>query len=327
MGARPIRLGLVLAGLAGLAAAIPVGAVEAVHTFFSAADGVQIAADYYPPPVAERDLAPMAILLHMYRSDRMAWEPLLAPLHDAGFAVLAIDLRGHGESATTETREAALKRDTALFRKMQDDVRGAYDWLVQQPKVDRARFALVGASVGCSVALQYAAKDRSVDAIVCLSPGLNYMGLDSAGDLHQMVGRKILMLATEDERDAPYTLKKSTPGVQVHICKQEKLHGTDMLGQVPNIEKEIVSFLKTGVGEPSSTVVFGSIEKNIYHRADSGWVKEISPTNLRYYSSPQEAEARGLRAAKSKGPSKQVPGDDKNERESNPAGQRRHGSR
>ena len=43
-------------------------------------------------------------------------------------------------------------------------MRGAYDWLAQQPKVDRARFALVGASVGCSVALQYAAKDRSVTA-------------------------------------------------------------------------------------------------------------------------------------------------------------------
>ena len=308
MLSRSIRLGLVLAGLSGLAAATPARAVEPVHTFFNAVDGMRIAADYYAPPVAERAAAPMAILLHMYRSDRMAWEPLIAPLHDAGFAVLAIDLRGHGESATTETREAALKREPELFKKMQDDLRGAYDWLVQQPKVDRARFALVGASVGCSVALQYAAKDRSVDAVVCLSPGLNYMGLDSAGDLHQIVGRKILLLATEDERDAPYTLKQETPGVQVHVYKGEKLHGTEMLGKVPDIEKEIVTFLEAGVGELSNTVVQGSIEKNIYHRANSGWVQKISPTNLRSYSSPQEAEARGLRASKSKGPPKGAPG-------------------
>lgn len=288
--------------LGALAAARWTGAVEPQPVSFNAADGVRIAADYYAPPAAERGDAPMVLLLHMYRSDRTAWAPLIAPLHDAGFAVLALDLRGHGESATTETRDLVLARDPEIFRKMQDDVRGAYDWLVQQPRIDRARFALVGASVGGSIALQYAAKDRSVDAVVCLSPGLNYMGLDSAGDLRQITGRKILMLATADERDAPYTLRKESQGVEVEIFQDQKAHGTDMFGVVPELEQRVARFLTKSVGPPTTTAVYGSIEKNIYHAGDSDWVKEIAATNLRYYSSPQEAEARGLRPAKSKGP-------------------------
>ena len=284
---------------AGSAAAL---SGEPKRVSFQAADGVRIAADYFAPDSGERGPAPMAIVLHMYRSDRSAYAPLVTPLHEAGFAVLAIDLRGHGESATTETRDAVLKRDPGLFRKMQDDVRGAYDWLVQQPHVDRARFALVGASVGCSIALQYAAKDRSVDALVCLSPGLNYMGLDAAGELNQITGRKILLLATEDERDAPYTLQRHSAEAQVHIDQGHKAHGTNMFGVVPGIEREIVAFLKAAVGEPTTTTVYGSIERHVYHEADSGWLKEITPTNLRYYSSPQEAESRGVRASKSKGP-------------------------
>ncbi len=290
--------------LVGLAAAGPAVAVEPQAVSFAAADGVLISADYYPPPVAARGDAPMVILLHMYRSDRNAWEPLIAPLHEAGFAILALDLRGHGQSATTETRDAVARRDPEVFRKMQDDLRGAYDWLAQQPKIDRARFALVGASVGSSVALQYAAKDRSVDGLVCLSPGLNYMQLDSVGEIRQIIGRRILLLAAEDERDAPYTLQsQARGGVEVRIYKGQKAHGTDLLGLIPDIEKEIVGFLRDAVGQPSDSTVYASIERNVYHQPDSAWIAEISPTNLRYFSSAQEAESRGLRAAKSKGPS------------------------
>jgi hypothetical protein len=93
----------------------------------------------------------------------------------------------------------------------------------------------------------------------------------------------------------------------VHIYRDHKAHGTAMLGVVPEIEKEVVEFLKTAVGEPTATTVYGSIERNVYHEAGSKWLPEIAATNLRYYSSPQEAEARGLRAAKSKGPPKENP--------------------
>lgn len=288
--------------LAIMAAAQSAWAVEPKVVSFRAADGLRIAADYYPPPAAEHAPAPMALLLHMYKSDRSAWRPLIPALHDAGFAVLAIDMRGHGGSATTGTRQQVDERDTQVFRDMQHDVRGAYDWLVKQDTVDRARFVIVGASVGCSVALQYAVDDRSVDAIVCLSPGTNYLGLDSAGDIHQITGRRILLLATEDERDGPYTLKKRGSDVEVDIFARKSAHGTRMFGVIPGLEERIASYVRTAVGKPSKSLVYGTINSNIYHRAGSGWIEKITPTNLRVYSSVREAESRGLRGSRSQGP-------------------------
>ncbi len=285
--------------------ALHAGAAEPSAVHFNAADGMRLAADYYPPRAAARSaapVAPMVILLHERQADRTAWEPLVGPLHRAGFAVLAIDLRGHGGSATTASRERVRSSDRMFFRQMQADLRGAYDWLATQPGVHRARFALVGAGVGCSVALQYAAKDRSVDAIVCLSPVLKDMGLDAAGDVRQIRGRKLLLLATGEDRDAAFTLQKATEGAHVHHYPDRDEVATSMLGAIPEIEDEIVSFLRKSVGRPTKTTVYGSIERNIYHFADSGWLQRISPTNLRYYSSPVEAESRGLRAARSKGP-------------------------
>jgi len=289
------------AGLITLSLAAPAPAVQPKPVFFETFDGVGIHADYYEPkPVA--DGAPMAILLHMYVSDRTAWKPLAGPLHEAGFAVLAIDMRGHGESVTPALRERVEKRDPKLFEEVHQDVRAAYDWLAGQEGIDRSRFALVGASVGCSVSLRYAVQDRSVDAVVCLTPGLDYLGLDSRPDMKKIRGRAILMLATEDERKAAKTLATMADGAQAHVVASGKVHGTRMFGKVPGIEKEIAAFLKEGVGRPTKTTVYGSINSNIWHPRESGWIERINPSNLRHYSSPEEAEARGLRKTRSMGP-------------------------
>ena len=259
------------AGLITLSFAAPARAIEPKPVFFETFDGVGIHADYYEPKAAPTG-APMVILLHMYRSDRTAWKPLAGPLHDAGFAVLAIDMRGQGESVTPALRERVEKRDPKLFEEVYQDIRAAYDWLAQQEGIDRSRFALVGASVGCSVSLRYAVQDRSVDAIVCLTPGLDYLGLDSRPDMKKIRGRAILMLATEDERKAAKTLATMADGARGRIVASGKM------------------------------TVYGSINSNIWHPRESGWIARISPSNLRYYSSPEEAEARGLRKTRSMGP-------------------------
>lgn len=288
-----------------LLATWPAAAVEPRPVTFPATDGLRLAADYYPPPVANREPAPMVILLHGAGADRHVWEPWIPPLHESGFAVLALDLRGHGDSATTETRQAVADGRADVFRHMQEDVRGAYDWLAQQPGLDRARFALVGAELGCSVALQYAAKDRSVDAIVGVAPVLSEHGLDAAGDISQITGRKVLLLAAEGQRDAPYTLQQRGRGVDVRLLAEAGT--TSRLVSLPaGHVAEAARFLRTAVGDPTATVVYGSINSHIYHQPESAWVERILPTNLRYYSSAQEAESRGLRAARA-GPSSRDP--------------------
>ncbi|MCG3129093.1 MAG: 2-succinyl-6-hydroxy-2,4-cyclohexadiene-1-carboxylate synthase [Phycisphaerae bacterium] len=279
----------------------PLVHADAERVEFDTSDGVRIVADYYAPKPGKH-AAPMVILLHMYGENRGSWKPLAQPLSESGFAVLALDMRGHGESATETTRGQMEKREAKLFRAMKEDVWAAYDWLAARKGVDRARFALVGASVGCSVALDYAGEDRSVDAIVCLSPGTNYLGLNSARDIAKVTGRKVLLMATSDERDACEKLKEEAEGVETRILDGYSAHGTRMFDAIPDVEKSIVDYLQKAVGPASDEPVFGSIKSEVYHPRDSAWIERIKPTNLRSYSSAKEAEARGLRASKSKGP-------------------------
>jgi pimeloyl-ACP methyl ester carboxylesterase len=238
--------------------------------------------------------------VHGEGGDRTAWTPLVPRLREAGFAVLAIDLRGHGESGSGPERSpsAAVR---SPFESMDLDVWGAYDWVVQQPGIDRGRFALIGAELGASVALRYAALDRSVDAVICLSPGAVCHGLDARADLERIRGRRLLMLTTADDEAAVRELSKPVRGAKVKRCDGQG-RGTQLLEAGRYADREIVEFLGDAIGKPGKSVVYGSVQKDVYHLPGSGWIEKISPSNLRHYSSREEAESRGLRAARSTGP-------------------------
>jgi uncharacterized protein len=74
-----------------------------------------------------------------------------------GYGVLALDLRGHGESEG---------RSTSLPWLLDDDVDAAVRWLAARPDVDAGRIGALGVSLGGEVALRAAARDRGVRAVV-----------------------------------------------------------------------------------------------------------------------------------------------------------------
>jgi pimeloyl-ACP methyl ester carboxylesterase len=274
-------------------------------------DEVEIHGDYAPPRSGRDEKAPAAILLHMYKQDRTTYAPLIPHLHKAGFAVLAIDMRGHGESTgppEAELAERVEKRDSRLFGVMDRDVGAAYLWLAGQPEADLTRFVLVGASVGCSVALEYAARDRSVDGVVCMTPGTKYLGIDSVRHAKKYGERPVLLLASEAERRAVDELAKHLPEATVEIAGSgtqappddpTALHGTRMFGRVPGIEQTITEFLLKAAGGETAEPVVASIKSNVYHVPDSGFARMIKDENRRWFSSAEEAAGRGLRPPKS----------------------------
>ena len=262
---------------------------------FTTEDGVQIVGDYYP--AAAPGSTPTVILLHMYRSDRSAWRPLVPKLHDAGFAVLAIDLRGHGEStqpSSMQLRRRVEQRDTTVFRDMHKDIAAAYVWLAEKPNVDLSQWGLVGASVGCSVALDYAARDRSVDGVVCLTPGEKYIGVDSIEDIKQIAGRSILLLATEGERKAGDVLGGANPNATVRVVGPGVVHGTQMFGRVEGIEDRIAAFLTGHVRGTGDRPVAASVHDKEYFAIGSERDIKLDPKDRRLFSSVKEACARGL---------------------------------
>lgn len=281
-------------------------APESEEVAFVTEDNMVITGSYTPPKVKRGEKAPMVILLHMYKHERSTYEPLVPHLYEAGLAVLAIDMRGHGDSvgpAPLGLAQRAEERDPKLFRNMEKDVTAAYLWLCEQEKVDPARYLLVGASVGCSVGLRTAAGDRSVDGVVCMTPGTAYLGIDSVSDVKAYGDRPLLLLASTSERSASEELGSLVPRAEVVIVPgggddRMELHGTRMFGKVPDVEKTITEFLVRAAGPPPTDPVVASVQSDVYHAADSGTAKRISDKNLRWFSSAEEAASRGLRSPK-----------------------------
>lgn len=119
-------------------------------------DEITLVGTYYPPQEAD---APTLLLLHMLGGERRVWRHFALDAQQDGFAALAIDLRGHGESGG-ESDFAAMERD----------IETALTWLTEQEKLSKERIAIIGASATANLALRVGAKQTQVKAIGLLSP-------------------------------------------------------------------------------------------------------------------------------------------------------------
>ena len=108
------------------------------------AGGVVLAADHWPAPGAQP-----VVLLHGGGQTRHAWKQTGAVLADRGYEVVALDLRGHGESDWASDGNYA-------FDAFRDDVRAVIGRLARPP-------VLVGASLGGIAALLAAGEGGADD--------------------------------------------------------------------------------------------------------------------------------------------------------------------
>lgn len=270
---------------------------------FPAGDGYQIAADYVAPAKGKSDPA-MCVLIHGERETRKVWpKELLELLHQEGFATLSIDLRGFGESASSKSQAQIERRDEEVYQRMNADVRGAYDWLAARPSVDRSRFVIIAHGTGTAVALQYAARDASVDAVLCISPELDLPGINAAGDMRQIVGQELHAIGGAATAETCSRMQSGNQACKVEIVKFDESDRAAFLSEPTNIST-ITRLASNGAGPAAKVPLSFSIEsdKKVCHQKDSGWIPQIKPTNLRVFSTKDEAEARGYRLSKSKGP-------------------------
>lgn len=236
------------------------------------ADRQQIAARFWP---GTTEAAPGVVLLHMYKSDRSAWDPVVKALRDRGVAILAIDLRGHGKSAMQGRRDLARsvkKRDSKLFRAMHKDAIAAVRWLAKEGKCDAKRIALVGASVGSCIAVDAARRHPDeVAAVLCMSPVAKSLGLDTLAHLKTLPATTPLLLLTHrSEIDAgAQKIADARPGTRLVVYDEAApanagadrmwAHGTRMFGGIPLVEQTVASFVAAKTGSKTEDVVLDGI--------------------------------------------------------------------
>ncbi|HVT90260.1 MAG TPA: alpha/beta fold hydrolase, partial [Tepidisphaeraceae bacterium] len=104
---------------------------------------------------------PALVLVHDMGMRRDQLLPMIKPLHEAGYVVLAINLRGCGAQAgsgeTFGLRESS-------------DVRAAVDMLRRRPFVDPDRVGLIGAGTGANAALLAAQADSQIAVVIADHP-------------------------------------------------------------------------------------------------------------------------------------------------------------
>lgn len=122
-----------------------------------------------PEPPGPGEGAPVALLVHGYTVDRASMSILARRLARNGYAVLAIDVRGHGANRRPFAQDP---EGAGLF----EDLSAAADWLRGSSWVDGSRLALVGHSMGAGACLRFAERDAAVDATVLISGGWALLG-------------------------------------------------------------------------------------------------------------------------------------------------------
>ncbi|NBD20715.1 alpha/beta fold hydrolase [Aquabacterium fontiphilum] len=103
---------------------------------------------------------PLVVGMHGWGANAATLLPLVAPLNEAGIAVLLVDARCHGLS--DEDQFTSLPR-------FAEDIDAALQWAQHQPDLDAQRVALTGHSVGAGAALLVAARRRDIRAVLSLS--------------------------------------------------------------------------------------------------------------------------------------------------------------
>lgn len=200
--------------------------------------GVLVTGRYYSSPgkVENRGV----ILLHMLGGSQDDWNKFASTLQDQNFEVMTLDFRGHGESSG-----AWKKMENEDFAHLVDDAGEAIEYL--QDINSDMRIAVVGASIGANVAVQLAAQNDAVSALVLLSPSANYRGIDIT-TINGALTLPIFYIASRDDEQAvgpTQELYDASPSSTKEINIYDKGgHGTTLLRKKKGLQTTIVNWLE-----------------------------------------------------------------------------------
>ncbi|HEV3167749.1 MAG TPA: alpha/beta hydrolase [Isosphaeraceae bacterium] len=274
------------------AGALPLPPVWPFHYRFkiTSFDGTPLAAVYYP---AQRTNAPVLMLIHEKGRLGKDFEDSISDLKDKGlaeylqsqgYAVLELDLRGHGSNARKEIGP----RDGIL---MVRDLQAAYEFLVDRhnrEELNLAKFGVVAVGEGANLAAAWAAtpggavssegRISDLGALVCVSPVAEGFGFSLARTLPVIAPRlPMLLLAGELDHASLDPVKEAQPIVSRPPQRQSKveffptpLHGYKLLRFQSKVGDSVVAFFDSTIKklrleewEPRfilTPVAFGEIE-------------------------------------------------------------------
>jgi pimeloyl-ACP methyl ester carboxylesterase len=243
-----------------------------LHTkIWVAADGVKIVGD-----VAGNPEAPAVVLLHGGGQTRHSWSAAVKPLRDAGYFVVNVDLRGHGDSGWSPDGEYSPTLLAGDLRTVTADIAGPAAW--------------VGASMGGITAMQALAEGLNPKALVLVDivlrpePG----GVDRIRKF--MLGNPSGFASVDEAADAvaAYNPRRRRPGNPAGLLKNLRLgaggryywHWDPRLmsgdaGAASRVFKQIGEGMRAAV--PVPTLLVRGADSDVVSDAGVAALREVMP--------------------------------------------------
>jgi pimeloyl-ACP methyl ester carboxylesterase len=219
----------------------------------------------------------------MCNTTRKSWDPLGPQLAAAGIHALSVDYRGFGESGgaryDTLTPQDAQRTVTDQWP---GDVDKAYEFLLAQPGVDKARVGAAGGSCGVNQAVGVARRHPEIRSLALLAGPLD---LDGISFITSTPWLPIFAAAAADDQyddSAPESMRwilalSGNPRNKFSGFKDGK-HGTEIFGPHPELPKQIVAWyidtLVTRLADPKAAV---SVKDTPVRKF---WRNAVSPTGV-----------------------------------------------
>lgn len=214
-------------------------------------DGFSIKADFtYPKNPAQKEFKTV-VLLHSLGYSSQWWEDLPSDLLNKGYAVLKIDLRGHGKSVYNAklVRTSWSDMTNSAYAKYPDDVIA----VIEKIKADNSKkvffndWAMVGADIGGNTAILVADKVAyKPKTLVLLSPTVDVKGLYVPVKLANLDNIDIFSISGTGDVSGATTeayLKKFSQSTFATYTSDARSKGMIMLKNDETLSKVITSWI------------------------------------------------------------------------------------
>ena len=247
-------------------------------------DGVKLNAFYYPSDVGRQAIPVM--IIHDWGGQASPYAPLVAAFHEAGFAVLAPDLRGHGASdretdASAPGGKRKLDPSQMSRREVQEillsDLEAVKGFLKAEnndEKLNLNSLVVVGAGEGAVLAVQWSMRDwqfpslgqikqgQDVKSLVLVSPDKQLKGVPIT-PVYQDANLQQLPIMIVSGRQGPESGDVTRMAKRIEAGKRRLGRGTvtgfelawqptsltapALVGEVKSVPESIVKFIEENV--------------------------------------------------------------------------------
>ena len=191
------------------------------------------------------------IMLHSLGYNSTYWQNLQEKFNNNGYAVLRIDLRGHGKSVYDSNFHQrswrVFKND--IFMKYPDDVLQVTDNIKNETKKFNFNdYAIIGADVGANTAVLFANKVKiKPKAMVLISPSMTFKGLYIPVVLTELDKTPILAICSKTNNNDMNEINKLSRFAQNTFdmtLTERGSSGIILLKQYPSLNDDIFNWVK-----------------------------------------------------------------------------------